>query len=235
MAGLGRKVFTAGDVLTASDVQNYLMDQTVMNFAGTAARSSAIATPTTGMTTYIGTTGTATIPQIETYTGSAWQTPYGLTLVASATFSATTTISLNNVFTSAFQHYVVMYDNTSGTGNTYLRLRQSGSDDSLSTYEYAVFSIYSAPGSGVNQYSGNGNIFELNQTFNATQIYLYNPQLAVNTRIHFNSATNYSTSGAGAQLGGGVKKDTKQYDGMTLFSGSGNFAGTIRVYGYRNS
>lgn len=235
MAGLGRKVFTAGDVLTASDVQNYMMDQSVMYFAGTAARSSAIATPTTGMTSYIGVTGTATIPQLETYTGSAWQTPYGMTLVGSASFTGTTSISLNNVFTSAYQHYVVMYDVASGGGNTYFRLRQAGVDDSASTYEYAVFSIFSAPGSGVNQYSGNSNIAELNQTFGPTQIVFYNPQTVVNTRWHFNASANYSTGGAGAQLGGGIKKDTKQYDGLTLTSGSGNFGGTIRVYGFRNA
>jgi hypothetical protein len=67
MAGLGRKVFTAGDVLTASDVQNYLQDQTVMNFAGTAARSSAIATPSEGMLAI-----TLDNDEIDFYNGSAW-------------------------------------------------------------------------------------------------------------------------------------------------------------------
>jgi hypothetical protein len=67
MAGLGRKVFTAGDVLTASDVQNYLQDQTIMVFAGTAARSSAIATPTEGMFSL-----TKDNDQVDYYNGSAW-------------------------------------------------------------------------------------------------------------------------------------------------------------------
>jgi hypothetical protein len=67
MAGLGRKVFTAGDVLTASDVQNYLQDQTVMVFGGTAARSSAIATPTEGMFAV-----TTDNDEIDYYNGSAW-------------------------------------------------------------------------------------------------------------------------------------------------------------------
>jgi hypothetical protein len=48
-----RKVFTAGEVLSASDVNNFLMNQTVMTFAGTAARGSAISTPTEGMLTYL--------------------------------------------------------------------------------------------------------------------------------------------------------------------------------------
>lgn len=74
MAGLGRKVFTAGDVLTASDVQSYLQDQTVMVFAGTAARSSAIATPTEGMVAV-----TTDTDELQYYNGSAWTAglPFG--------------------------------------------------------------------------------------------------------------------------------------------------------------
>jgi hypothetical protein len=49
MAGKGKKTFVAGEVLLAQDVNDYLMDQTVMNFASDAARSSAIPTPTEGM------------------------------------------------------------------------------------------------------------------------------------------------------------------------------------------
>lgn len=52
MAGLGKKSFTAGEVLTASDVNGYLMDQMVMVFGGTAARGSAIPSPSEGMVTY---------------------------------------------------------------------------------------------------------------------------------------------------------------------------------------
>jgi hypothetical protein len=53
MAGAGFKDFTAGEILTADDVDQYLMQQTVMVFAGTAARSSAIASPSEGMFTYM--------------------------------------------------------------------------------------------------------------------------------------------------------------------------------------
>jgi hypothetical protein len=52
MPGLGKKTFTAGDVLIAGDVNNYLMDQTVMKFASAAARSSAIPVPSQGMASY---------------------------------------------------------------------------------------------------------------------------------------------------------------------------------------
>ena len=66
MAGLGRKTFTAGEVLTAANVQGYLMDQAVMVFADSSARSSAIGTPTQGMVSYLEDTST-----LQVY-GTAW-------------------------------------------------------------------------------------------------------------------------------------------------------------------
>lgn len=52
MAYQGRKVFVAGQVLTASDV-NSTVDQTVMVFDDAAARDLAIPTPTEGMVVYL--------------------------------------------------------------------------------------------------------------------------------------------------------------------------------------
>jgi hypothetical protein len=48
-----KKTFTAGEVLAAADVNNFLMDQAVMTFASSAARGSAIPTPSEGMLTYL--------------------------------------------------------------------------------------------------------------------------------------------------------------------------------------
>ena len=67
MAGLGRKAFTAGEVLTAVNVQGYLMDQSIMVFADTTARDAAITSPTSGMFAYL--TGTSILTY---YNGSAW-------------------------------------------------------------------------------------------------------------------------------------------------------------------
>jgi hypothetical protein len=62
-----RKVFTAGEVLTAADVNSNLMDQAVMTFADAAARTSALASPTEGMVTYLNSTDT-----LQAWTGAAW-------------------------------------------------------------------------------------------------------------------------------------------------------------------
>jgi len=80
-----RKVFTAGEVLAAADVNSFLMDQTIMTFAGTAARGSAIGTATEGMYAHLNDTDTLTY-----YNGSAWvnRIPTSAILqVQSATFT----------------------------------------------------------------------------------------------------------------------------------------------------
>ena len=48
-----RKVFVAGEILTAADVNTNLMDQAVMVFDDSAARGSAIPSPSEGMVTYL--------------------------------------------------------------------------------------------------------------------------------------------------------------------------------------
>lgn len=54
MPGLGRRTFAPGEVLTATNVMGYLQDQAVMNFAGTAARGSAIGSAVSqGMVSYL--------------------------------------------------------------------------------------------------------------------------------------------------------------------------------------
>lgn len=63
----GRKVWAADDVLTAEDLMDYLMDQSVMVFATGEARSAAILAPTEGMLTF-----RSDANVYETWTGSAW-------------------------------------------------------------------------------------------------------------------------------------------------------------------
>jgi hypothetical protein len=62
-----RKEFESFTRLDASDVNTFLMDQSVMTFAGTAARGSAITTPVEGMVTYLEDTD-----GLELWNGTAW-------------------------------------------------------------------------------------------------------------------------------------------------------------------
>jgi hypothetical protein len=68
VAGLGRKTFVAGDVLTAAQVQGFLQDQAIMVFSGTSARGTGIASPSEGMFSYLTDSNTLTF-----YDGADWQ------------------------------------------------------------------------------------------------------------------------------------------------------------------
>ena len=65
-AGLGFKDFVTGEVLTAADVDGYLM-QGVWVFASAAARDAAVTSPQEGNFAYLKDTNVTTY-----YTGSAW-------------------------------------------------------------------------------------------------------------------------------------------------------------------
>ena len=62
-----REVFVAGQVLTAAEL-NVVSDQSVMVFAGTAARGSAIPSPTEGMVTYL-----SDSDEVQVYDGSVFK------------------------------------------------------------------------------------------------------------------------------------------------------------------
>jgi hypothetical protein len=75
--GSGYKNFTAGAVLTASDVNNHLMEQSVMYFATTAARDAALSGRLEdGMTVYQGTNDAN--EGLWSYHGSAWRRPWNI-------------------------------------------------------------------------------------------------------------------------------------------------------------
>ena len=62
------KVFTNGSVLPASDLNDFLMRQSVMVFSSSTARTSAITGPTEGMLSYLEDTN-----RFQFYNGTAWQ------------------------------------------------------------------------------------------------------------------------------------------------------------------
>lgn len=68
MAGAGFKTFAVGEVLTAANVNTYLMQQSIMVFSDSSARSTAITAPSEGMVTYLSDNNS-----LEYYNGSTWE------------------------------------------------------------------------------------------------------------------------------------------------------------------
>ena len=141
MAGAGFRTFAAGEVLTASNVNTYLMQQAIMNFAGTASRSSAITSPSEGMVAYLQDTD-----QLSYYDGSSWVTAPGARplLIAPeekiniSASTATGTVTINAATDS------VTYYTANASANFTVNLRGNASlsmNNALSTGE-AVTSVF---------------------------------------------------------------------------------------------
>ena len=237
-----------GDVWVESDVDVATFDpsQIVRGGAYTdeAARSSAITSPVTGMITYVGDTGTdsSTIPQIETYTGSAWQTPYGLTQLANVSVSAASSVSLDNVFSSTYDNYIVQLNFTTGSvgaESILMRMRVSGTDNTSSNYYWSLGYVSftgTAAASAANS-SGLTTSFTVSYINSsgggASTINLYNPFNTAVTRFH--SIGGGNTNGDAILSRGGNTSVTTSYTGATIFPVTGTMTGTIKVYGLRNS
>jgi hypothetical protein len=106
--GSGFKNFTAASVLTASDVNNYLMEQSVMSFASTGARDVSVTAPEDGMVAYIRSNDSS--EGLYTYNGTSWRrgpgwnAPWGVVATANSTAgtSAVTTTETVQLTSSSY-------------------------------------------------------------------------------------------------------------------------------------
>lgn len=238
MAGAGYKSWSAGNVLTASDVNTYLMEQAVMSFAGTAARGSALPSPSAGMVSHIG-GGT-----VQVYNGTAWtdiDTVGGLVKIAANTFSAQSTVSINDCFSSTYENYLLIVRVSAASTNSQvrLRLRVSGTDDTGSNYAYANrYLRLDAGGSGTGTGSA-ATAMQLAATQNSADgcsavINIVAPNLTVYTKMS-GFAVNQQNSGDVYLYDQGCMHTlSTAYTGCTVAVDTGTFTGTVRVYGYRN-
>jgi hypothetical protein len=100
MAGAGYNTFTAGNILRATEVNTYLMQQSVMVFATAAARLAAIPAPTDGMVSYLKDT-----KFYYTYNGTAWlQLP---NMIVPTTYTPTHNITLGSGGTLTASYQVI--------------------------------------------------------------------------------------------------------------------------------
>ena len=68
MAGAGFRLFQNGDVLTASQVMEYMMEQQIMVFANSDERDTTILSPSEGMFAYSRSSNI-----LSFYTGETWR------------------------------------------------------------------------------------------------------------------------------------------------------------------
>lgn len=141
------KTFANGYTLNASELNTYLMNQSVIVFADATARSAALTSPTEGMVTYLADTNALTV-----YDGSAWVAVGQDTTLANVLITAPReTTNIQADATSGTENMNLlsgshMYHTSNAAGNFTLNVRSSASvalNTTMSVGETvtAVFSV----------------------------------------------------------------------------------------------
>lgn len=165
-------------------------------------------------------------------TTSYADTAPGLQYITGQTFTAVSSVSVNNCFTSTYDVYrMVLRLETSGI-DCWLRMRVGGVDESGSNYRHGRYFV------GVTTSVAAGN------TNNQTDTYAFigagdsNGALSV-VDIGFPALAKYTrfashNSAALLQVVASSLVNTTVYDGFTLLPTSSTMTGNLRIYGYRN-
>jgi hypothetical protein len=166
----------------------------------------------------------------------------GMVLVNKTDFSSVSSVSLNNVFTSAYANYRVSLTFTAITTGpaVFMRLRSGGSDNG-SSYNTQTIEWYGTAVAAAQNANGDGtkwtliqNLGTSNPQTTAVVLDVLNPALALQT-VSLMQGLMKTNSGVWVAMAASAVHDaTSSFDGMTaIFAGS--TSGTVRIYGLRNS
>jgi hypothetical protein len=106
------KVFTNGSTLPASDLNTYLMNQSVLVFSNSTARSSAITSPTEGMLSWLEDSNA-----YQYYNGSAWVDLLGSAIsTKTANYSTLGTDANTTILVNSASNLTITIDNNLSAG-----------------------------------------------------------------------------------------------------------------------
>jgi hypothetical protein len=160
----------------------------------------------------------------------------GMDLINTTTFSAASSVSVNNVFTNTYANYRIVISalqSVSASGIT-LRLRAGGSDTTTNYYYSFVYNVGVNTWVGSNGTGSMGNALGAGTTPSGSSIDIYSPQRSEITTSLASYLAQYGAMAPTVAFSGGTQLSSTQFDGFTLIPGSGTISGTVRVYGYHN-
>ncbi len=167
----------------------------------------------------------------------------GLSLIHTETFSAVSSVSVNNVFTSTYNNYRLIVNLTGSSTNLAFRVRTrlSGSDDTGSNYYTSSVQIGTTGAAFGSTVGGADTAWVI---FDATDSTATNSQASVDLWTPLAAVRKQGAGMMGQQnpaaVGYGLSRYfnkivTTNYDGLTFYTSTGTASGVLRIYGYQNA
>jgi hypothetical protein len=230
---------TASAVKSAYDLADAAVAKSIVDAKGDLIAATAADTVAR---LAVGANGSVLIADSAESTGLKWGTPIAgaLVYVGATTFSSAASTSIDNVFSSTYQNYLVMLNIHTGNGALTMNFRAGGSDNT--TANYSFYNDYMAFGTtwsrSIINSTGNTSM-TLNQGMISSNLSIpftiMDPQAAQKTAVTSPMvAYNYSTTANYTSLNTGFFNATTQFDGIKFSAGT-NMTGTLKIYGIANS
>lgn len=159
----------------------------------------------------------------------------------SVSFSACISLSLNDVFTTTYENYMLVASFSAATSDEAVRFRlRAAGADNTATANYNACSLTLAGTSetvanittGGYLFAGGVAVTGLGTMAGGTVVYVYKPNATTPTAVRSISMDRRSTITIFESAGN--FELTNQFDGFTIYPASGNFTGLICVYGLVN-
>jgi hypothetical protein len=231
-AGLGFKDFVTGEVLTAGDVDGYLMQGTWV-FASAAARDAAVTSPQEGNMCYLKDTDA-----VQYYSGSAWTAiggSGGMTLLTPAVTLSGATVTIPSISQNYKSLVAFIYGMTNATADGVFRIAPNGDTTSCNAVQIQT---NNNAASGPVTLGGNGYIntnVGLTRTNNDNNMVLTIPNYTVSgiyQSYTFNGYMRSTTPGDMAFFQSGYIGVLAPVTSLVFSNAGGNLStGTVLLYG----
>jgi hypothetical protein len=161
----------------------------------------------------------------------------GMWLVRSATFSAVSTVTADNVFTADYQDYLLVSRYTTSTTNTIRYVNRAAGSNATTNYNEQNLNVTSTTVSGSRATAQARITFGPNTDGNfvsTAQVYISGPALAEATVFNFTLGRNLGAFTVPTiSINVSNHSTATAYDGFQLFVDSGTFTGNYSLYGLR--
>ena len=187
----------------------------------------------------VGTNGQVLTADSTAATGLNWATPAGgdLVRIATTSFSASSAVNLNDIFSTTYTNYMVVLNitSTASTGNLQARLRVSGADNTTSNYFSVYEFIDSAGATAGSTKNANASFWQLS--------FVSSQELSIPFTIAQPFQTQKTSISAPAFFAGDTYKITSagnfiattSFTGMSFITSAGTITGEAIIYGMKRA